>query len=229
MTFRRFTRGLVAGAGLFGCAALMTIGAAGVAGADVGTSLTAVSPNSPSGETVIPGTPFSSGQTVTVHVTGAAVTAAGFTNGHQIAIEECAVPSGGGDPGSPTTVGVCDGNTHQGPTVTVSLTNGINLINYPILALPDANIGESGTSPQCDSTHECLLYIGQDQTSSSAPHLWSQPFYVNFQADGSDSGANPGDGLPEVPLAVGLPLAAGGLLGGTVLYRRRRSNRASAA
>ena len=187
-----------------------------------------VSPNSPSGQTVTPGTPFSSGQTVTVHVTGAAVTAAGFTAGHQIAIEECAVPSGGGDPGSPTTVGACDGNTHQGPTVTVSLTNGINLTNYPIYALPDANFGESGGSPVCDLTHQCLLYIGQDQTSSSAPHLWSQAFYVD-PGDGSDSGANPGDGLPEVPLAVGLPLAAGGLFGGSVLYRRRRSNRASAA
>jgi hypothetical protein len=206
----------------------MTIGAAGVAGADPGTTLTAVSPNSPSGQTVTPGTPFSSGQTVTVHVTGAALAAAGFTNGAQIAIEECAVPSGGGDPGSPVPVGVCDGNTHQGPTVTANLTNGINLTNYSILSLPDANLGESGGAPLCDLTDQCLLYIGENQLSSSAPHLWSQAFYVN-PGDGTDDGLNPGDGLPEVPLAVGLPLAAGGIFGGSVLYRRRRSNRANAA
>ena len=66
MSFRRFTRGLVVGAGLFGCAGLMTIGAAGVAGADPGTTLTAPSPNAPSGQTVTPGTPFSSGQTINV-------------------------------------------------------------------------------------------------------------------------------------------------------------------
>lgn len=228
MSFRRFTRGLVVGAGLFGCAGLMTIGAAGVAGADPGTTLTAPSPNAPSGQTVTPGTPFSSGQTITVKVTAAAVVAAGMTNGHSIAIEECAAP-GGVDPASPAAVGACDGNTHQSPTVTASTTNGITLTGYPVFALPDLNLAElSDGAPVCDLTHLCVLYIGQDQNSASAPHIYSQAFYVD-PGDGSDSGANPGDGLPEVPLAVGLPLAAAGLFGGSVLYRRRRSNRANAA
>ena len=120
-------------------AGLMSFVLTRTAGADSGTTLT------PSG-TFTANTPFSSGQLINVSVTAAAVAAAGMTNGHQIAIEECAVPPGGGDPGSPTTVGVCDGNTHQGPTVTVSTANGINLINYPIYALPDANFGESGAS-----------------------------------------------------------------------------------
>ena len=175
-------------------AGLMSFVLTRTAGADSGTTVT------PSGAFTA-NTPFSSGQLVDVSVTAAAVVAAGMTNGHQIAIEECAVPTGGGDPGSPTTVGVCDGNTHQGPTVTVSTTSGINLTNYPIYALPDANFGESGTSPVCDLTHQCLLYIGQDQTSSSAPHLWSQPFYVD-PGDGTDSGANPGDGSAPTVGAV---------------------------
>ena len=36
-------------------------------------------------------------------------------------------------------------------------------------------------------------------------------------------GANPGDGTPEVPMAIILPLSAMGLLGATVLFRRRRN------
>ena len=59
----------------------------------------------------------------------------------------------------------------------------------------------SGGSPVCDLTDECLLYIGQDQTSASAPHLWSQPFYVD-PGDGTDSGANPGDGSAPTVGAV---------------------------
>ena len=34
-------------------------------------------------------------------------------------------------------------------------------------------------------------------------------------------------GTPEVPLAIGLPLAAAGLIGGSVLIRRRRAARAA--
>ncbi len=46
--------------------------------------------------------------------------------------------------------------------------------------------------------------------------------------DAAELGSNPGDGTPEVPLAVGLPLAAAGLVGGTVLFRRRKAARAAA-
>jgi hypothetical protein len=53
--------------------------------------------------------------------------------------------------------------------------------------------------------------------------VWSQPFLIN--ANGNDAGANPGDGTPEVPFAVLLPVSAMGLLGATVLVRRRRRAR----
>ena len=56
----------------------------------------------------------------------------------------------------------------------------------------------------CDLTHLCVLYIGQSGTGF-APHVFSQVFQVDPK-DATDSGANPGDGPPEVPLAVGLPL-----------------------
>jgi hypothetical protein len=57
--------------------------------------------------------------------------------------------------------------------------------------------------------------------------VFSQPF--NVLANSDDLGENPGDGsqgpppqTPEVPYAVILPVAAMGILGGTVLVRRRR-------
>ena len=43
-----------------------------------------------------------------------------------------------------------------------------------------------------------------------------------MKADRDDSARNPGDGTPEVPMAILLPLSAMGLLGGAVLIRRRR-------
>ncbi len=83
-------------------------------------------------------------------------------------------------------------------------------------------LGEGSSSPTCGSTSatECILYIGNNQGDFTKPHLWSQPFFV--KANGNDLGANPGDGTPEVPMALLLPLSAMGLLGGAVLIRRRR-------
>jgi hypothetical protein len=67
-----------------------------------------------------------------------------------------------------------------------------------------------------------VLYVGTDQTHPfSSLHFFSQTFSVKPTT--GDTGANPGDGTPEVPLALGLPVAAAGILGGTLLIRRRRS------
>ena len=203
-------------------AGLVSFGLTLTAGADSGVTLTAPSPNSPSGQTVTPSTPFSSGQTINVSVSAAAVVAAGMTNGAGIAIEECAAP-GGVDPASPATVGTCDGNTHQSPTVTASTTKGITLNGYFVYALPDPNLAElSGGMPQCDLTHECVLYIGQDQNSASAPHIYSPGFFVD-PGDGTDGGADPGDG--SAPSGDGLTVHVNGrgqpLVRGGRRWRRR--------
>jgi hypothetical protein len=124
-------------------------------------------------------------------------------------------------------VGNCDGNTHQAGTLLVTST-GISFKSYPIYALPDPNLAEFGGTPVCDLNDECELYIGENQNLASAPHIYSNGFFVN-PGDGTDDGASPGDGLPEVPLAVGLPLAAAGIFGGTVLFRRRKAAKANAA
>jgi hypothetical protein len=69
-------------------------------------------------------------------------------------------------------------------------------------------------------------YIGDNREDFTTAHVWSQPFFVN--PDPTDSGTvNPGDGTPEVLMAMLQPVAATGLLGGTVLIRRRRAVRAT--
>jgi hypothetical protein len=60
----------------------------------------------------------------------------------------------------------------------------------------------------------------------SYPHLFSAPFQV-ANVDGVDGGTNPGDGTPEVPLAIGLPLLAAAAFGSSVVYGRRRRRRAA--
>ena len=74
---------------------------------------------------------------------------------------------------------------------------------------------------------ECVLGMFDDINSFTAPHIFSAPFLVSPSQ--GDSGANPGDGTPELPLAIGLPLAAGGLFAGGLAIRRRRSGRSVTA
>ena len=124
----------------------------------------------------------------------------------------------------------CDGLTIQGDTVITGSGGTVNYTNYTIYALPDTvSLGETaGSQPQCDSSHPCVLYIGTDQTHPySSAHVWSQTWLVN--ANGTDVATNPGDGTPEVPLAIGLPLLGLGLAGGMVMVRRRRSAAGSRA
>jgi hypothetical protein len=184
------------------------------AGAASGPTSGSVIPNAaqPTG-TVTPG-PFDSGQNINVVVPANQA----FNPDQNINIVECSAPNGV----VPTLSSACDGNTLQNgaiPNADGSLTfNG-----YTVYALPDnIQLGEGTTGPKCGSTlaTECILYIGTDQNNFTAPHLWSQPFLIN--TDATDSGTiNPGDGTPEVPLAILLPLAALGVLGGTVAIRRR--------
>jgi len=159
------------------------------AGADAGVTLTAPSPNPPSGQSVTAETPYDSGQTIDISVPLSVLQSAGMDVGSSIAIEECAAP-GGVDPSTP--VGNCDGNTHQAGTLLVTST-GINFTGYPVFALPDPNLAEFGGTPACDLTDECVLYIGTNQNLASAPHIYSDGFFVTA-GDGTDDGDSPGDG-----------------------------------
>jgi hypothetical protein len=168
------------------------------AGADAGVTLTSPSPNPPSGDTVTAGTPYVSGQTIDISVPLSVLQSAGMVAGNSLAIEECAAP-GGVDPSTP--VGNCDGNTHQAGTVLVNSTTGLDFTGYPVFALPDPNLSEFGGTPACDLTDECVLYIGTNQNLASAPHIYSNGFFVT-PGDGTDDGDSPGDGSAPTVTAV---------------------------
>ena len=176
--------------------------------------------------TYTPG-PFSSGQVIEVKIPANST----LSPGAGIFIEECSAP-GGAIPSDPSQ---CDGLTVQGDTVlagadgSVDYTVSNTTSGYTIYALPDAtSLGEPSTqTPVCNTSNECVLYIGENQNDFTQPHFWSQAFYVTPTA--GDSGANPGDGTPETPLAIGLPLAAVGVIGGSLFLRRRRHAAAAAA
>jgi hypothetical protein len=177
------------------------------------------------------GTPFDSGQGIDVVVPANTV----FTNPAQnVNIVECAAPNGV----PPTTPNNCDGETINGNSLQPNTDGSLDYqaftgAVYNVYALPDViSLGENPSgAPKCGNTAatECILYIGVNQLDFTQPHVWSQPFFIN--ANANDSGSNPGDGsppvLPEVPFAILLPIAALSVLGGTIVIRRRRLNRVS--
>ena len=172
------------------------------------------------------GAVFSSGQTINVVVPANSAFAAPDNN-VGVNIVECSAPNGV----IPTDPKTCDGNTIQGGTFNPNPDGSFTYTGYPVYALPDSvTLLEGSGGPSCGNTSstECILYIGNNQADFSQPHLWSQPFFVT--ANGTDSGAaSPGYGTPEVPTAILLPLAAAGVLGGVVLFRRRRRKSGMAA
>ena len=170
---------------------------------------------------VTAGTSFSSGQSINVVIPANSAFAAP-DNTANVNIVECAAPYGV-VPSKPI---ACDGNTIQGSTIIPNADGSFTYLGYQVYALPDsATLGEGSSGPTCGSTSatECILYIGNNQNDFTKPHLWSQPFFVNANAE--HGGENPGAGTPEVPVAILLLLSAMGLLGGAVLIRRRRRSR----
>jgi len=184
------------------------------------------------------GDAYSSGQAINVVVPANSL----FVSTSNVNILECAAPNGV----LPTLPNECDGNTIQGPTILPNSDGSINLQTqgyglYQVFALPDSlSLGESPSSAvKCGDTAatECVLYIGEDQGNFTAPHVFSQPFFIaansddkgDFPGDGSSSTIAPPPQTPEVPLAIILPVTAMGLLGGTVLVRRRRTLSKSAS
>jgi MYXO-CTERM domain-containing protein len=219
MSIRRVTRTIVkslAATAITGSALIMFSGSAGAIGGSG-----SIVPNSAVAQAPFTaGTPFSSGQGVNIVIPANTV----LTPGANILILECAAPGGV----LPVDSSSCDGNTTNGPSEQVNADGSINFLNdtgtlYTLYALPNLHsLGEQTNHlPICNTSNACVLYVGQNQNDFTQPHFFTQTFLISTNA--TDSGANPGDGLPEVPYAIVLPLAAMGLLGGAVLIRRRRS------
>ncbi len=162
-----------------------------------------------------PSGPFSSGQIITVTVAPNSI----LKHGKRQYIRECAAP-GGVIPRSPKQ---CDLRTTQRLRLVAGHHGTVVYQGYPIFALPDTTtLGEPSTgTPVCDLAHPCVLFIGQDRTDFDQPHVWSLPFSVTPTS--GDTGANPGNGLPEVPYVVVLPILGLAIFGGSLWLRRRRT------
>ena len=147
--------------------------------------------------TVTTGTPFSSGQGINVVIPANSVFQ-GVAATQNVQILECSAP--GGVP--PLSDASCDGNTLDVDSFAPNADGSINYQSqnggdlFPVYALPDnPTFGESsGTTCGNTSATECILFIGSDRSNFSLAHVWSQPFFVQPNAD--DLGEKPGDGSP---------------------------------
>ena len=96
----------------------------------------------------------------------------------QVNIIECSDP-GGQVSKLPVSLAHCDENTIQGNSVIVKSDGSVHETGYTIYRLPNSVLGEGKTvTPICDATHECVLYVGQDQDDFTKPKAFSAPFFV---------------------------------------------------
>ena len=157
--------------------------------------------------------------------------------------EECVDP-GGTSGGLPTSFNGCEAGTMQTNGGNTS-TGAVSDQGFTVFVLPDVPIvggptiqnGSCGIAP-----NYCVVGIFSANPNSghsgfSFPHVFSAPFQVDPNTDQaglttgntgySPDGSNPGDGTPEISLAIGLPLAAIGIFGGVLLVRNRRRRQAA--
>jgi hypothetical protein len=223
MSIRHVARTVAASvAGIAAIGAFSAIALASPAGATTPTQGSIVAGAAQPQQPNTPGTPFQSGQQIDVVVPGGF-----FPAGDGLQIVECSAPGGN----IPTSTSACDGNTVNALSLEANSDGSVDYQGYtgslyPIYALPDkTTLGEGTSGPKCNASTNCILYIGENFNNFTALHVWSQPFQI--VPDAGDAAPNPGDGTPEVPLAVLLPLSAMGLLAGIVLVRRRRAEAAA--
>jgi hypothetical protein len=108
-----------------------------------------------------------------------------FSPHARIEVLECSAPGGA----LPIDDSTCDGNTVQLGSVLIAADGSFQVPSYTIYQLPNSDLGEqSNHAPVCNSSEECVLYVGQDQNDFSQPKLFSAPFTVH---PGNPSAASP--------------------------------------
>ncbi len=242
MSIRHVLKTVAATSAATVCCAVFALGVgSGVAGANTLTSGDGNTTLTTQG-TVASGTPYSSGQQISLTVAANSVmnTTNLANNGAPTTgnfyVEECTDPQGT-TANLPTSATGCEAATlvtgAKTPDGHLSL---MGTSGPTVYVLPDpGTLGSPTMVGQCGiAPNQCVLGIFAANPSPAAgngfafPHLFSAPFQVHV-TDGLDVGNSPGDGTPEVPLAIGLPLAALAVFGGfTIRNRRRRQQQAAA-
>jgi hypothetical protein len=151
---------------------------------------------------------YKTGTVVAIHV-GANST---FVPNSRIEVIECAAPNGV-DPVSDAT---CDGNTAQAGSVLVAKDGSFDVPDYTLYALPNTTLAESADEiPVCNTTSECVLYIGQNQNDFKAPKVFSTTFTIEPTAATTPVAAHHGP-VPGAPVTgVSARVAAAGASSGT--------------
>jgi len=221
------TAGDVSAGSVTNTATASAIGPKAVSSAPSTVTVTSTRSSGPASGSVLPGsaspsgsftagTPFSSGQQIDIKVPANTV----LPVTQNVNILECSAPNGA----VPTDPSACDGETIQGVSLKPRADGSIDLqvqthSLYTLYALPDRiSLEESPSGPKCDLTTECILFIGDNQGDFTQPHYWSQPFYVQPNAD--DQGENPGDGssISRITLTKSTTSTGYGEAGQTVPY-----------
>lgn len=131
---------------------------------------------------ITPG-PYHSGQLVNLSVGSNHY----FKPYSRVNVLECA-DAGGKASNLPISVTSCDGNTIQGNTILVQPNGSFSEHGYQLFSIPDAAFGEpSDSSPACNQKNLCVLYIGQNQESFTAPKIFSPPFTISKSKSGKQS------------------------------------------
>jgi hypothetical protein len=121
---------------------------------------------------------FHDGQSISVSVGPNSV----FAPNARIVILQCAAPNGV----LPVDDSTCDGNTVQGDSVLVGGDGSFTEGSYILYRLPSPLLNEQANHlPDCDASHQCVLYVGEDQNDFTKPKLFSVPF--TFSASGGST------------------------------------------
>ncbi len=183
-------RPLVAGAGAVGA----VVGAVWLA--TLGLSVPAAAATAVPAVTLTPASPrqgYADQQVVTVSVPTSSL----FHPGRVVEVLECADP--GGKPANlPVDDSSCDGTTQGARTVFFAHDGSARVPGYQLFELPNAALGEQANSqPACGTAAvPCVLYVGEDHTDFTLPHVFSAPFVFDGPPAKPFSAAAAGAGGP---------------------------------
>jgi hypothetical protein len=143
------------------------------------------SASTPSSSVAVSGTAngwtFHSGQSVTVSMGPNKI----FKPNVRLNIVQCADP-GGTKANLPVKFASCDEDTIQANTILPAANGSFSYRGYAIYQLPSATLGEGKTYlPICNTTHKCVLYVGEDQTDFTKPKVFSHAFVVTSAGSGA--------------------------------------------